>query len=151
MWRACDMVETKCLHDTGECLWCITWFLISGYQAIHILKALAYIGLQHVHLSLKYVFAQLGIHWCSVLLTNMKHLQNGKYQQQAWTKDALVFPVQEMYLVSACIWNGNISNTVHNLKSTSKAGHSSQVNTLYLWLWTYIYRDLSILHVWVVM
>ena len=108
-------------------------YLISGYQAIHTLKTLACIGLQHVHLSLKKACTQLGIYLCSPLSINMKHIQNGKCQWQAWTKDALLFTVQEMYLVSACIWNGNISHTVYNLTLTFQAGHSRQANTLYLW------------------
>ena len=90
-------------------------YLILWYQAIHNLKTLACIGLEHVHLSLKKACTQLGIYLCSPLLTDMKHLQNGKCQWQAWTKDALVFPVQEMYLVSACNWNVSISNAVHNM------------------------------------
>ena len=82
---------------------------------VHTRRILACIDLQHVHLSLKQACAQLGIYLYSPLLTVMKHLQNRKCQWQAWTKDALVFLVQEMYLVSACIWNVNISNTVHSL------------------------------------
>ena len=80
-------------------------YLISEYQAIHTLKTLACIDLQHGHLSLKKASIQLEIYLCSPLLTDMKHLKNGECQWQAWTKDALEFIVQEMYLVSACIWN----------------------------------------------
>ena len=58
--------------------------------------------------------------WYSPLLTNKMHFKIGKHQWQAWSKDALVFPVQQMYLVSACIWNKNASNTVHNSRLTSQ-------------------------------
>ena len=33
MQRACNMVDTKCFHDTGECLECIAWSII-WYQGI---------------------------------------------------------------------------------------------------------------------
>ena len=126
-------------------------YLLSGSQVIHIQKTLACIGLQHVHMSSKKACRQLGTYLCSPLSANRKQLQNGKCQWQAWFKDALVFLVQEMYLVSACIWNGNISNTVNNFTLTSQADHSSQANTLYLWLWAYIYQELNVLCVSIMM
>ena len=67
------------------------------------------------------------------------HFQNGKCQWQAWSKDALVFPVQEMNLVSACNWNENTSNTVHNSVLAIPADHSSLANRQYPWLLPYIY------------
>ena len=89
-------------------------YLISRYQAINTQRRLACIGLQHVHLSWKIACVQLEITWYSPQLINMMNLQNGRYQWQALTKYGLVFPVQEMNLVSACIWNENTSNIVHN-------------------------------------
>ena len=71
---------------------------------------------------------------CCPLLANKMHFQNDKCQWQAWSRDALVFLVQEMYLVSACVWNDNISNTGHNLTLASQADHSDQANKLYPWL-----------------
>ena len=61
------------------------------------------------------------------------HFQNGKGQWQAWSKDALVFPVQEMYLVFACAWNENTLNTVHNSTLSLPADHSSLAIRQYLW------------------
>ena len=109
-------------------------YLKSGSQAIHIQKRLACIGLQHVDLSLKTTCRPLKITLYSLLLTNKMHFQNKKCQWQAWSKDALVFPVQEMYLVSACTCIENTSNTVHNSALTFPADHSSMANIQYLWL-----------------
>ena len=59
------------------------------------------------------------------------HFHNEKCQWHAWSKDALVFPVQEMYLVSTCIWNEDTSNTVHNTALAFQADYSSQANRQY--------------------
>ena len=61
----------------------------------------------------------------------MKHLQKEKCQWQAWAKDALVFLVQKIWLIWACIWHMNTQDTVHNLELTFQAGHSNLANTLY--------------------
>ena len=115
------------------------YYLKSGSQAIHIQKILAFIGLQHIDLSLKTTCGQLEICLYSPLSTNKMHFQNGKCQWQAWSKEALVFPVQEMDLVYACIWNENTSNTVHTSALTSQADHSRLANKQYPWLSAYIY------------
>ena len=53
MQRAGNMIYSEGFHDTGGMLWRygMDHYLKSGSQVIHILKTLAYIGLQHVHLS----------------------------------------------------------------------------------------------------
>ena len=110
------MINIVRLHNTGEGLRCIAWTLIRNQesQAIHILKRFACIGLEHADLSLKTTCGQPGICWYSPLVTNKMNFQSGKFQWQAWTKDALEFPDLKIDLVSAYIWNENISNTVHN-------------------------------------
>ena len=94
----------------------------SGSQAIHIQKIFACIGLQHVELSSKRTCRQLEICLYSPPSTNRMNFQSERNQCQAWSKDALVFSVQEMYLVSACIWNMRTSNTVHNSDCSFKPG-----------------------------
>ena len=70
-------------------------YLTSGSQVIHILKTLACIVLQHIHLSLKKACGQLGIYWCGPLSANRKHLQYEKCQWQVLSKRCT--------MVSACI------------------------------------------------
>ena len=67
------------------------------------------------------------------------NFQNGKCQGQAWSKDALVFPVQEKYMVSACAWNENTLDTIHSSAQTFPADHSNLAIRQYLWLVAYIY------------
>ena len=88
-------------------------YLKAGSQAIHLQKRLACIGLQCVHWSQKLTSIDLGMYLCSPLFTDKMCLQSEKCQGQAWSKDALVFPFQVMYLVSACIWTIKTSNILH--------------------------------------
>ena len=103
-------------------------YLNSGSQAILIQKRLACIGLQCVDLSLKTTCGQLEICLYSPLTTNRISFQSEICQWQAWSRDTLVFPVQERYLVSVYIWNENTSNTVHNSALAFAVDHSSLAN-----------------------
>ena len=78
-------------------------YLISSYWAIHVLKTIACIGLHHATPVIEESLCTAR----NPLSINMKHLQNGNCQWQTLTKDELAFPVQDMYLVTACVLNEN--------------------------------------------